>query len=223
MKICKAHTLTLVSVPHGAEYVPETTDGLGHPHEEGVLQRTTRESIQTTCAYNWPRIRRQGLYFAVRTGGILCRPLWHRFLLCQQAHQIRCGHVTGCPARGAPLCFMVRSSREWLRYAPLTSDVGWRYPLGCFEGFHPAITTTWTRFRSPSTTCSSVDWVVLSMQSAWAGLWARARELRACGMFQNTARNGRLQRAGFALTRKFGSVVDGRGLVLVQPGRRPLG
>jgi hypothetical protein len=46
MKICKAHTLILVNVPHRAEHGPEAIDGLGHPHEEGVLQRTTRESIQ---------------------------------------------------------------------------------------------------------------------------------------------------------------------------------
>jgi hypothetical protein len=38
-KVCKTHTLTLVNVPHGAQYGPEAIDGLGHPHEEGVHQR----------------------------------------------------------------------------------------------------------------------------------------------------------------------------------------
>jgi hypothetical protein len=46
VKICKAHTLTLVKVSHGAGNGPEAINCLGHPHEEGILQRTMRESIQ---------------------------------------------------------------------------------------------------------------------------------------------------------------------------------
>jgi hypothetical protein len=43
-EICTAHTIALLNVPHGAEYGPGVIVGLGHPHEERVLQRTTRGS-----------------------------------------------------------------------------------------------------------------------------------------------------------------------------------
>ena len=81
------------------------------PARGGSSSKDNEGIYSNNCAYFWPRISRQVLYFAVPAGGIVSRPLWHRFLLCQQTYQIRCGLVTGYSARGAPLCFLVRSSR----------------------------------------------------------------------------------------------------------------
>ena len=49
----------------------------------------------------------------------------------------------------------------------------------------------------------------ICMSSALILLWEHVSELRDLWHVPNTVRYGRLQRAGFALTCKFGSVVEG--------------